>query len=216
MKKYRYILFDLDGTLTLSHPGIFYCLSYTLEKMGYPEAGEEAMRKWIGPPITQSFQEIFKMSDERAAEATKIYRKRYGEVGWEMNERMPFALEALRALKSAGYTLALATSKPKIFSDKITEKFGFSEYLTVEVGCGVDGSFPTKASVIKEAVRLLGADEKECLMVGDRKHDILGARECGIAAAGLRVGYALQGELEACEPEYIFENFQELTTFLLG
>lgn len=216
MSAYRYILFDLDGTLTLSHSGIFDCLAHTLREMGYPPASQDVMRKWIGPPITKSFQILFQMTDEDAKKATEIYRKRYGVSGWEMNEPMPGALESLQKLHAAGYTLALATSKPQKFSDKITEKFGFAPYLCVQVGCGLDGSFPTKASVIQEAVRQLNAEPSSCLMVGDREHDVFGAKECGIAVAGLKTGYALEGELERAGADYLFENFQELTDFLLA
>jgi len=215
MKNYRYLLFDLDGTLTLSHSGIFDCLIYTLRQMGYPPASEEVLRQWIGPPITQSFQTLFQMTDDEAKKATEIYRKRYGVSGWAMNEPMPGALEALQKLQGAGYVLALATSKPQKFSDKITEKFGFAPYLSVQVGCGLDGSFPTKASVIKEAIRRLNAEPSKCLMIGDRKHDVLGAKECGIDVAGLEIGYAKAGELEEAGADYTFKNFVELTRFLL-
>ena len=108
----------------------------------------------------------------------------------------------------------MATSKPKAYADRIAEKLGFADYFTVQVGCGFDGSFPTKASVIAEAIRQLGATKRECLMIGDRKHDAEGAQEQGVDCALLAVGYAAEGELAEAKPKYIFENFEKLTEFL--
>jgi hypothetical protein len=117
------------------------------------------------------------MSKEDAVLATAKYRERYKDIGLWENEPMDGALACLQALKKAGYVLAMSTSKPKIFADQIVEKFGFSPYFSAQVGCGLDGSFPTKASVIAETMRQLSAKNTECLMVGDRFHDAEGAAE---------------------------------------
>ena len=215
MKKYKYILFDLDGTLTHSHPGIYGCFRYALEKMGEKEPDEKTLQKCVGPSLMYSFMNYFGMSEERAREATAKYRERYSVLGWQENDPIEGALDALKALKEAGYLLAMATSKPKIYADMIAEKFGFSPYFAVQVGSGIDGSFPTKASVIHECMRQFGAKKEECLMVGDREHDAEGAREEGVDCALLKVGYAEDGEFEKCAPEYVFADFAELTKFLL-
>ncbi len=215
MGKYRYILLDLDGTLTHSHKGIYSCLKYALEYMGEPMPSEEVLRKCVGPSLMYSFMNFFGMDEERARIATAKYRERYSKVGWQENSAIEGALECVQTLQKAGYILALATSKPKIFSDQITENFGFSKYLQVQVGCGMDGSFPTKASVIREAVRQLCAKKEECLMVGDTKYDAEGAREEGVDCALLRVGYGKEEEMIEAKPQYIFDGFTELTEFLL-
>lgn len=216
MKQYKYVLFDLDGTLVHSHPGIYNGFRYALKELGEPEPTEEQLKKCIGPSLMYSFSEYFGMDEERATLATAKYREVYSVTGvWE-NEPIAGAKECLRALRAAGYVLALATSKPKFFADKIAERFGFSEYLTAQVGSGLDGSFPTKASVIAEAMRQLGARADECLMVGDREHDNEGAKENGVDCALLRVGYAEEEELVKSAPLYIFADFAELTAFLLG
>lgn len=215
MRKYKYILFDLDGTLTRSHYGIFNCFRYALKKMGREdEPSEEILKKCVGPSLEYSFENYFQMNREDAVLATAKYRERYKDIGLWENEPMDGALDCLKALKKAGYTLAMSTSKPKIFADQIVEKFGFSPYFSAQVGCGLDGSFPTKASVIAETMRQLCAKKEECLMVGDRFHDAEGAKENGVDCALLSVGYAEEGEIAAAKPEYSFTDFAELTAFL--
>ena len=216
MKKYRYILFDLDGTLTHSHPGIHGCIRYALKEMGREEPKMEQLRRCIGPSLMYSFQNYFGMNEEDAKIATAKYRERYSVIGWQENSAIEGALETLKALKEAGYKQAMATSKPLVYAEKIAATFGFSPYLDVEVGCGIDGSLPTKADVIAEAVKQLGASVEECLMVGDRWHDAEGARINGMDCALLKVGYAeSEEEFIKAKPEYVFENFVDLRAFLL-
>ena len=157
MKNYTCILFDLDGTLTYSHPGIYACIRYALQEMGKAPPKMEQLRRCIGPTLMYSFQNYFGLSEEDARTATALYRKRYAVEGiWE-NEPIEGALETLKALREAGYKLAMATSKPIFFAKQISEKFGFSTYFDAEVGSGMDdGTLPTKASVIAEAMRRLG------------------------------------------------------------
>ena len=176
MKNYKYLLFDLDGTLTYSHPGIYNCIRYALEAFGRPQPTEKQLRACVGPPLTYSFSEIFGMSEEETEAAVKKYRERYADKGLFENEPIPGAAELLASLKQKGYVQAIATSKPKIFAERIADKFNFTPFLDAVAGSGTDGSFPTKASVIDEAVRLLGAEKSACLMIGDRKHDAEGAR----------------------------------------
>ncbi|MBQ8342585.1 MAG: HAD hydrolase-like protein [Clostridia bacterium] len=215
MKKYRYLLFDLDGTLVHSHPGIFAGIRYALKEMGRAdEPTDEYLRQCIGPSLVYSFSNFFGMNEKDAQESTAKYRAWYSVDGLFRCTPIDGALQALKTLKGAGYVLAMATSKPKTFADKIAKRLGFSEYLSVQVGCGLDGSFPTKASVIEEAVRQLGADKAECLMIGDRKHDAEGAKEQGVDCALLGVGYAAEGEFAAAQPRYVFKNFEDLTAFL--
>ena len=215
MKKYKYLLFDFDGTLVLSHPGIFAGIRHALKEMGRTdEPSDEYLRQCIGPSLMYSFSNYFGMNEEDAAEATARYRKWYGAGGLFLCTLVDGAPQALKKLKEAGYVLAMATSKPKIFADRIAEKLGILEHFTVTVGSGLDGSFPTKASVIEEAVRQLGCGTDECLMIGDRKHDLEGAKEQGVDCALLAVGYAAEGEISAAKPQYAFEDFKELAAFL--
>lgn len=215
-KKYRYILLDLDGTLIYSHPGIYSCIRYALESLGEKEPTDSQLRKCIGPSLMYSFTKTFGLSEERATLATAKYREKYSVTGVYENKPMEDVLEGLKALKNAGYRLAMATSKPKFYADIIADRWGFSEFLSVQVGSGLDGSFPTKSSVIAEVMRQFGASADECLMVGDRFHDNEGAVENGMDCALLRVGYAEEGEIEEVAPTYAFDGFADLTDFLLS
>ena len=163
-----------------------------------------------------SFQNYFGLDEETARLATAKYRERYAVEGWAENAPIEGALETLEALKQAGYKLAMATSKPLIYASKIAEKFGFTKYFDAEVGSGIDGSFPTKASVIAEAMRRLNVSAEECLMVGDRHHDADGAKENGMDCVLLKVGYAEnEEEYLTASPEYVLEDFAQLRTLLL-
>lgn len=216
MKKYKYILFDLDGTLIYSHPGIYACFYFALKEIGWQPPTAEQLKLCIGPSLMYSFQNYYGMDEETAWKATQIYREEYGRTGVLQNEPIPGALELLRDLKNAGYKLAMATSKPEKYARQIADRFGFSAYFCAQTGCGFDGSFPTKASVIEETMKRAGASADECLMVGDRKHDAEGAKEMGVDCALLKIGYAESAdEYEKANPEYIFDNFDELKAFLI-
>ncbi len=215
MKNYKYILLDLDGTLAYSHFGIFNCFRYALKKMGRENPTDEQLYPCVGPSLFYSFTEFFKMREEEAVEAVALYRERYAVKGkWEA-EPIEGALEGLKELTERGYVLALATSKPIEYAHQIVERLGFSPYLTVEVGSGLDGSLPTKAAVIAECMKGLNASAEECLMVGDRNYDAQGAKETGVDCALLKKGgYAKDEELYACGATYVLEDFAELLGLL--
>ena len=215
MRKYRYVLFDLDGTLVYSHYGIFACFRYALERMGRENPTDEQLMPCIGPSLHYSFMTFFGMTDEESVRAVELYRERYAVKGvWE-NLPIDGALECLKTLKGRGYVLGLATSKPLVFAKQIVEKHGFLEYLDACVGSGIDGSFPTKASVIEEVMKQLGASAEDCLMVGDRYHDAEGAKEMGVDCALLKIGgYAKDEELYESGAKYVFNDFTDLTDFL--
>ncbi len=215
MRKYEYILFDLDGTLVYSHPGIFACFRYALEKMGKKNPTDAKLLPCIGPSLHYSFKNYFGMTEEDAVKAVALYRERYAVKGvWE-NTPIQGALECLKTLKERGYVLGLATSKPILYAQQIVDKHGFSKYLKESVGSGMDGSLPTKASVIAEVLRRLSAPPEKCLMVGDRFHDAEGAKEQGVDCALLKIGgYADDGELYNSGAKYVFADFEALTAFL--
>ena len=216
MKKYTCILWDLDGTLTWSHYGIYNCMRYALERMGRPQPEEKQLKLCVGPPLDWSFENLFGLSKEEAVEAVALYRERYEVAGWCENEPIDNALEAVETLHKAGYKMALATSKPMHFATRISEKFGFAKYVLGEYEPLRPGDEPKKADVIEKAVRLLGAEKKDCLMVGDRKFDVLGARIAGVDVAALDVGYSEEGEFEETPPDYYFASFAELLDALLN
>ena len=213
--RYSCLLFDLDGTLIYSHPGIFYCMEIALKEQGMVELNAKKMRKCIGPPLRVSLAEIWGLSEQQTAQAERAYRKAYDEIGWEKCSLIDGAKETLTRLKEQGYTLALATSKPLPFAKRILEKFGLLQLFSVVMGSGFDGSFPDKKSVIEECVRRLGAQKQACLMIGDRKHDLQGANAAQVDCAIVDVGYSEKGEFEREKPNYLFSSFIALQEFLL-
>ena len=215
---YHYIFFDLDGTLTDSKEGILNCLRYALEKMGEPIPPESTLIQFIGPPLQDSFARFCGFDEEQAVRGMKLFRERYGPIGKFENAAAP-GMEALcRRLKAGGYVLALASSKPEEMCVPICRKFGFAASMEAITGGPPIGDW-SKADVIRETMRRLGltdADKSHILMVGDRKFDVLGAKECGIDCVGVEFfGYAAPGELEAAGALAVFRTAEELEQFII-
>ena len=215
---YHYIFFDLDGTLTDSKEGIFKSVRYALEKLGRPVPGDDILTLFVGPPLADSFMNFCGMTRPEADEAVRIFRERYAVKGLFENAAVPGGPELLRRLKERGYVLALASSKPESLCVPICERFGFTPSLAVVTGSPPVGDW-TKADVIRETMRRLGLTEEqkpEILMVGDRKFDVLGAKECGIDCAGVEFfGYAAPGELAESGAVAVVRTPEELERFIL-
>ena len=212
---YQWYLFDLDGTLTDPKEGITKCFRYALEKMGVESPELTELEQYIGPPLMKSFQQYF--SEEGAKKAVEYYRERYREIGIFENGVYDGIEEVLKAAKLSGKKLALATSKPQHFAQIIMDHYGLSQYIDVLVGARDD--VQTKADVIRQVFAEAGmddADKKQAIMVGDRMHDIEGAKECGIDSLGVRFGYAKQNELEEAGADYIVATTEELKEFIIA
>ncbi len=210
---YQWYLFDLDGTLTDPKEGITKSFRYALEKMGVESPELSELERYIGPPLVKSFQEFF--SEEDAKRAVVFYRERFRDIGIFENGVYDGIEEMLKAAKESGKKLALATSKPQHFAQIIMDHYGLSQYIDVLVGSRADGQ--TKADVIRQVFVEAGlTDEtKKCaIMVGDRLHDIEGAKECGIDSLGVRFGYAKEHELEDAGADYIVATTEELREFI--
>ncbi len=172
---------------------------------------------FIGPPLYDSFRELYGFSHEDANLAVEKYRERFSKLGLFENSVLSGAIELLRELKENGKTLALATSKPFVFAEQIVKKFDMWDFFDYAVGAELDGTRNYKDEVIKE---VLNQAKPACLsgvvMVGDRKQDILGAKKCGISSIGLCCGYAEENELENAGADYIFDDLSKLKEFLLN
>ncbi len=190
-----YVLFDLDGTLTDPKEGITRCVQYALAKFGIAADCDELI-PFIGPPLQASFREFYGMSEEESTRAVAFYRERFSDIGLFENKVYPSIPDVLSELRRRGKTLAVATSKPTVYSVRICEKFGLSQYFDHIIGSELDGRRVEKADVIEEALRVLGCSAAQAVMIGDRKFDILGAHQCGLKAVGVRYGYAADNELE--------------------
>jgi len=213
---YRYILFDLDGTLTDSKEGIMNCFKYAIEKLGEPMLSEDRLVTFIGPPLKHSFASLG-YDDEKVERAISLYRERYVPIGKFENVAAPGAVDLCRKLKDHGYRLALASSKPQELCRDICEAFGFTPYLEHIVGPSPENNW-SKADVICKAMRRLGiadSDKSSVLMVGDRMYDVYGARECGIDCVGVSFfGYAAPGELEEAGAVAVVSSAEELERFI--
>lgn len=214
---FKYILFDLDGTLTEPKEGITKSVAYALSHFGINENPDD-LTHFIGPPLIESFKRYYNFSEEDALEAVRLYRVRFGDVGKFENKVIDGIEQMLNSLKASGKILAVSSSKPEIFVKQILDKFELSKYFDFAVGATMDGSISEKADVIFETFKrmnLTESDLKNTVMVGDRLHDILGAHKCGIKCVGVKFGYAKENELEEYGADYISNTVTDLKEFLL-
>ena len=212
---YHSILFDLDGTLTDPAEGITNSVMYALKQYGIEENDRTKLYSFIGPPLVDSFMEKYGFSEEKAREATVYFREYFREKGIFENVPYDGMTECLAALKQRGRTLILATSKPEVFAKMILERFGFAPYFDYVFGASMDETRTRKDEVI--AYALCGAgieDPSDCVMVGDRKHDVLGAKANGMDAVGVLFGYGSREELTEAGARYIAETVEDILRFV--
>ncbi len=218
----KYILFDLDGTLTDSSEGITKSVQHALNKLGIEENDQAMLRRFIGPPLDESFEKFYGLDKETALKAVDYYRERYSDKGIYENVLFDGIDTLLAALKEDGYIVALATCKPEIYVPRILEYFNVGRYFDVAVGSELEGGERRhKNQVIDEVfVRLskaglLESDDittakSKAIMIGDRKDDILGAKASGIESMGVRYGFAEEQELEIAGADYIVETVEDI------
>lgn len=214
---YRYILFDLDGTITDPFEGISKCVIYALESFGINVEDASKLTSFIGPPLFDQFKAFCGFDDRQAEAAVKKYRERYSTVGWKECTLTEGTEELLKNLKANGKTLALATSKPECFAVPILEHFSIDKYFDFIGGAELehDGR-NSKDAVIEYVLASLGvSDRSEAIIVGDRFHDIDGAKKTGIASVGVLSGYGSREELHDHGADYIAENMKEVLKYLL-
>ncbi len=215
----QYLLFDLDGTLTDPKIGITTCAQYALESFGIHEPDLDKLEPFIGPPLKDSFMQFYGMSSEQAEQAIVKYRERFSTIGLYENEIYKGIPKLLKTLKSKGFHLAVASSKPTDFVIKILEHFNIACYFEVIVGSELDGSRVNKDEVIQEALNRLfrgfPVARERIYMIGDRKFDSEGARKMGIESIGVTYGYGGMEELMEAHTDYIVRSVEELQEFLL-
>ncbi len=211
---YDLILFDLDGTLVNSEEGVTKSVQYALDKCGIVENNQENLRRFIGPPLVDAFMAYYNMSEEDALGAVSSYRERYSKIGVYENEIFPGIENLLKKLKESEKRLALATSKPHVFAREVLKSFELTDYFEILVGAEFDGTRNDKADVIKEVLNQAGEYENP-VMVGDRKHDVIGAKKNNIPCIGVSFGFATDGELEEHGAIAIAEDMNNLLEILL-
>ncbi len=212
---YETILFDLDGTLTDPGLGITNSVLYALEQMGYSLPPREALYRFIGPPLLDSFQQFYGMTLEQATRAIALYRVYFAQTGiWE-NVVYPGIPTLLEQLCQAGKRLLVATSKPQVFAEQIVEHFGLNTWISGVAGATMDGERTKKGQVIQYALTKYAVNPANALMVGDRKHDIIGAKENQLDAIGVLFGYGSREELTLAGASALAESPQALGNLIL-
>ena len=211
MEKYDLLLFDLDGTLTDSKLGIVNSVKYALEKLGLDALNDNDLVKFVGPPLRNSFKEFCGMDDAGAEDAVAKYREYYFDKGMFENLVYSGVADMLGELAKQGTTLAVATSKPEILAVQILKHFGLEHYFSLIVGSEMDGARSDKAEIITAVRDVLDKDRnKRVVMIGDRKHDILGAKACDVDSVGVLWGYGGLEELQAAGADSIVSTPREL------
>ena len=215
--KYSTVLFDLDGTLTDPEQGICKSVMYALQKAGNTVGNIEDYHKYIGPPLLPAFEAFDNATPEEARILLEYYRERFSSVGLFENIPYPGILELLRDLKLIGCKVAVATGKPTVFSEKIVAKFGFAPYIDYVSGTPLSEKSMDKCEVILTALNHLGVSaNNQCVMIGDRSHDAIGAKMANIDFIGVLYGYGSYDELSSEGAAVLVKTVSELRNILLS
>ena len=205
--KLKYILFDLDGTLTDPALGITSCVNYALCAFGKGVDDLSELNEYIGPPLMPSFMEFHGLTEEQAIEGTRLYREKFRAGGIFQNELYPEIPGVLAALRDEGYTLILATSKPEEFAKVILEHFDLDKYFDCVCGNNLKEERPSKAMVIEYIIsKFPDIDRENTLMVGDRRYDTEGAHTFDIRTIGVLYGYGSKDEHIAAGTDFLAET----------
>jgi len=211
MKNYKYIIFDLDGTITDPRVGITKSIDYALRYYGIKTENLDSLCKYIGPPLLNLFQEDYGFSEEQAKIAILKYREYFKITGIYENVVYSGIEEMMKNLQDKQKKLMIATSKPTEFAIRILEYFNLRQYFDFVAGSEMDGSRSEKADVIKYVIEENEiSDISEAIMIGDRKHDIIGAKKTGIDSVGVLYGYGSKEELMQAGADYLIENVEDI------
>ena len=212
---FKYILFDLDGTVTDPKVGITTCAQYALASVGIDEPDLDKLEPFIGPPLHESFMQFYGFDKDMAMKLVEKYRERFNHIGIFENEIYPGIPKMLQTLKEKGCKISIASSKPTVLVERILVHFDIKQYFDSVVGSNLDGSRTKKEEVVEEALHQLACVKEETAMVGDRKFDIEGAKAFGLTSIGVSFGYAAENELEEAGADYIVDSVEELQEILL-
>lgn len=216
--KYKYVFFDLDGTLTDSRPGILNSVIYALDYYKIPYTSRESLNFFIGPPLLESFMNYCHFDEEKGLEAVMKFRERYNPIGVYENSAFDGIHQMLKKLKDAGLILGVATSKPHHLMLKVLEKYGLSEYFSATEGSKIDSVTYRKSMVVNEVLEDLKVpkeDYDKVIMVGDRYHDIEAAKESGIDSMGALYGYGSREEFDTYGADYVAECVEDVAKIIL-
>ena len=216
MGRYKYALFDLDGTLTDPYEGLTRGFKYALEKMGVGFVGREELKRFIGPPLHREFKLAYNMSDIEADQTVKLFREYFSVYGWWDNRLYDGVYDMLAAIKNAGVKIALATSKPEIFASKILKLFGIYDCFDFVGAASLDNTRVTKEAVITHVLSSLSIDKRdECVLVGDRFYDAEGAMKCGLDSIGVLYGYGSYDEIVSSGFTFVARSVSEIVKIIV-
>ena len=216
LKQYSHILFDLDGTVTDSAEGILNSIRHCLTHFRIDHPEPAFLRKFIGPPLIQSLVEHYGFDSIQAKKAVTVYREYFRRKGIFENQLYPGIPELFRKLHDQGKIMILATAKPTFYAKKIVRHFQLGKYLTEVVGSNMDGTRMEKEEIIRHILTLYADVPREnFIMIGDRKHDIQGARRHGLDSVWVRYGYGDEAEIHSLEPTFTAGNADELYQLLV-
>jgi phosphoglycolate phosphatase len=204
--------FDLDGTLTDPKPGITRCIQYALEHLGFPVPTQDDLVWCIGPPLHASMKK-FVGTDELAHRAVELYRERFRDVGLYENDAYAGIEETLAKVAVGGRRLFVATSKPKVYADRIVEHFGLGGLFEHVFGSELDGTRTDKADLLAYALSAAKVDPARAIMIGDRSHDVVGARKNGMKAIGVLYGYGSLAELTDAGADHLCAAHPDLVRY---
>ena len=213
--RWETVIFDLDGTLTDSAPGIVNAVRYALEKMGLREEDGGDLRRFVGPPLHETLCQVYGLDYEAGWRALDHFRTYYVDKGWLENAVYPGIPELLRDLQAAGKTLLVATSKPDEQARRVLDYFELTQYFSCIEGASLDETHCQKAEVMRKVLKNC-PHRTPVVMVGDRENDCRGAAENGIPAIGALYGYGSREELESAGADRIAETVEDLRAILLG
>ncbi|MGX4804238.1 HAD family hydrolase [Bradyrhizobium guangdongense] len=203
------IFFDLDGTLTNPKPGITRSIQYALDKLSLAVPSEDELTWCIGPPLHASLQKLTGSSD-LADRALLLYRERFSDIGLFENEAYTGIVDTLATLAATNQRMFVATSKPAVYATRIVDHFGLKSYFERVFGSELDGTRVDKRDLLRYALEETKANADSAIMIGDRSHDVVGARTNGMTAIGVLYGYGSEAELKDAGAHHICAAHPEL------
>jgi len=211
------LLFDLDGTLADPREGIVACFRHALEAFAVPIPPDDELAKLIGPPLRRTLTELLGYERRHVAErALAKFRERFAEKGIYENTVYPGVHDGLARLRAAGFRLFIATSKPRVYAERIAKHFGFHDHFTRVHGAELTGEHETKGDLIAHILATEGIAPSSAHMVGDRKYDVEGAHANGLACLGVLWGYGSREELTEAGARGLYERFDDLVEALIS
>lgn len=212
-----HILFDLDGTLTDPFDGITKCISHALSKLGRTPPPQSRLKWCIGPPLADSFRQLLDSREQQIiSEAVDLYRQRFARIGLYENRVYPGIAESLERLNSMNHQLYVATSKPTPYAQRIIDHFNLRHYFTAIYGSELDGTNSNKGELLKLILDSERINPDRAVMIGDRKHDIIGAQRNTVRCLGVLWGYGTKEELELAGADGLIPGTEELVTSCLN